>query len=315
MPDPIHLLTAMAVAAIVAGVTLLLLALPWRKSAPSRLRLGWVWGVVLGTGLGCWLLDFRPFWPPREDQDRFLLLVLPAALLVESFVALVRRPRWLAWILRLALVSTTGRVLLHGSSYLADLAGPTSREWKTEQAALNLSIMAGVLALVWLALILLQSRCQSRSIPLAISLALAVAGIVVMITGYLSGGELGLPLSAALVGAVIASSLLSFWDERGSSIGIAVIGLFSILVLGRFFGALSTQQALILFLAPLLCWVCELPPIGRLPAWASGMARIVLVCAPLVFVAVQAQRESAKGPEQPPGDNEPSLQDYLNFGK
>jgi hypothetical protein len=321
MPDPIQFLKAMLVAAIAAGVTLFLAALPRRlgvveeRPAAALARLGWVLGVGLGAALGSWMLDLRPGWPPREDLDRLLVLILPAAIIVEAIAAVVATPWWPAWSLRFVLIALAGRVLLHGSSYLTDPAGPGSREWAATQAVRALAGLAAMLAAVWLALYLLQKRSQSRSIPLAISMTLAAAGLAVMLTGYLSGGELGLALCAALAGAVAASCLFSFQDGTGSSIGVGVIGLFCLVMVGRFFGGLSTAYALILFLAPLLCWLPELLLIRRLRPWAAGIVRLILVSIPLALVLVQVQGESVKGAGEPAGENEPTLQDYMNFGR
>jgi hypothetical protein len=315
MPDPIRLLEAMAASAAAAGVVWLLLAFPWRTSAPARKKLGWIWGTAIGSAVGFWILGFRPAWPPRVDQDRFLLLVFPAALLVESIAGVVKWPRWLRWLLRLAFAAVPARVLLQDSIYLSDVGGKGTSEWTQSQSMLALSGVAILLALVWMALALLEKRTLSRSIPLALSMALSAAGVAVMLTGYITGGELGLPICAALAGAIAASCAAPAGDVRGSSVGIGVVGLFSILIVGRFFGSLSTEQALILFLAPLLCWLPELPGIRKLPPWASGILRLILVAIPLAFVLVQAQKDSAKGAGEGPGENQPTLQDYLNFGK
>jgi hypothetical protein len=315
MPDPIRLLQAMGASAAVACLVWLLLAFPWKTSAPARKKLGWIWGTAIGSIVGFWFLDFRPAWPPREDQDRFLFLVFPAAVLIESIVAVVRWPRWLRWLLRFGFAAIPARLLLQDSIYLSDVGGAGTRKWTESQAIMALSAMAIFLALVWAALALLQKLTVSRSIPLALSMTLSTAGVAVMLTGYITGGELGLLICAALVGAVVASCASPSIDVRGSSIGIGVIGLFSVLVVGRFFGSLSTQQALILFVAPLICWLPELPGIRRLRPWASGILRLILVATPLAFVLAQTQKEFAKEREEAPGQNQPTLQDYLNFGK
>jgi hypothetical protein len=315
MPDPTRLLEAMAASAVASCVIWLLLALPWKTSSPTRIRLGWVWGVAIGSAIGLWILDFRPSWPPQVDQDRFLLLVFPAAVLIESLAAVAQLPRWLRWLPRIALGAVAARLLLHGSTYLCDVNGAGTREWTDKQAMQVLAAVAAVLVLVWIALALLQMRTLSRSIPLAVSMALSAAGVAVMLTGYFTGGELALPLSTALLGAVAASCIALVRDLRASSIGIALVGLFSVLVVGRFFSSLKTEQALLLFLAPLLCWLPELPGLRRLWPWAAGILRLILVAVPLAFVLVQAQKESTKETETSSGQNQPSYQDYLNFGK
>jgi hypothetical protein len=101
MPDPIRILEALAISAVVAGAILLLFGWPWRAPNRVRGRIGGVLGVGAGISAGCWWLGVSPNWPPREDQDRLLFVLLPALIVVETAVALVARPRWLAWLLRL----------------------------------------------------------------------------------------------------------------------------------------------------------------------------------------------------------------------
>ena len=49
-------------------------------------------GLAAGFYLGCWILKLRPHWPPREDLDRLLLVVLPVAMATESLAVLPRVP-------------------------------------------------------------------------------------------------------------------------------------------------------------------------------------------------------------------------------
>ena len=107
---------ALVIAALWLGVSI------WgrrRPAGPSWVDVGWVLGIGTGYYVGCWMLEIRPRWPIREDLDRLLGLVIPAALLVELLVAVPRLPRWLIWLLRLALAGLGARVLLHGSMYLS----------------------------------------------------------------------------------------------------------------------------------------------------------------------------------------------------
>ncbi len=100
MPDPMVVLLALGTAAVVAAAVLLLCGWPWRGPRPGRLAAGWVVGVGAAFYLGCRVLGLWPRWPPREDLDRFLLLVLPAAVAVELLAAVPKVPRRLIWALR-----------------------------------------------------------------------------------------------------------------------------------------------------------------------------------------------------------------------
>ena len=87
MPDPVLIVTAMGVAARGCGRVLLICGWPWRAARPSWVDAGWVLGVGAGFFVGCWVLGIRPHWPPREDLDRLLALVLPAVVVVELLAA------------------------------------------------------------------------------------------------------------------------------------------------------------------------------------------------------------------------------------
>jgi hypothetical protein len=316
MPDPLLFLEALAAAAVTAAAALLLAGWPWRAPRAARAAAGGVLGVGLGLFVGCWWLGVRPHWPPREDQDRLLLILFPAALAVELAALIPGRLARAAWLLRLTLAAGAAPLLLYNSSYLADLAGPGTREWTPARAALILGGLAAVLAGVWAALTLLAQRGGGRAVPLALALVCAGAAVTVMLSGYASGGQLGLPLAAALVGTLAASPVLAKAPDVRGITGLAVVGLFALVVIGRFFGELATGGAVVLFLGPLLCWLPELPLLRRLGPRLRGSARVALVAVPVVVaVALAQQRHTADASRSAPGPAEPTLQDYLDFGK
>jgi hypothetical protein len=307
------MLQALAAAAAAAALVLLLFSWPWRAPHTTRSAVGWVLGVWAGFYAGCWLLGLWPHWPPREDQDRLLALVLPAALAVELVAATSIVPHGLAWALRLIVAIGVARVLLHGSIYLADLAGPGTRQWTPGQAALVLGGLAAALMAVWAALVTLAWRAPGRSVPVALAVAGAGAGLTIMLSGYASGGQLGLPLAAALAGATIASLVVAGSPLAAGAVAFGVVGLFNMLVIGRFFGELTTAHAALLFAAPLLCWLPELPHVRRLRPAHRGLARVLLIAIPVTVTVVQAQQKFVE--ESRPADTspEPSLQDYMDF--
>jgi hypothetical protein len=138
-----------------------------------------------------------------------------------------------------------------------------------------------------------------------------------MLSGYATGGQVGLPLAAAIMGAVAAASVLTRASRGVGPMGIAVIGLCSLLVIGRFFGELSSVQAVMLFCIPLLGWLPELPQLDRLPTWVRGLIRVVLVATAVTIILVRAQTKFDHDLHSPgaAGSKEPSVEDYLNFGK
>jgi hypothetical protein len=306
---------AAGIAAVVAAAVLLALGLPWRAPNPTRVRLGWVLGVAAGFLLGCRALDLGRHWPPVEDQDRFLFVLVPATVVVECVAAFGSVPRWAAWLLRLLIAAGAAPLLLYNSIYLTGLASPGSRPWSPGEAGLTLAALAAALATVWAALARLQAAAPGRSVPLALAGACGGAGVVVMLSGYLTGGQMGLPLAAALAGATVASLALPGAPGGDAPIGLGVVGLFGVLVVGHFFGTLTPTQAVLLFFAAALCWLPEAPPLRRLRSWARGTARVALVLIPVAFALAEAKQRFDAESQATSSSQEPSLQDYLDYGK
>jgi hypothetical protein len=316
MPDPIRILEAMALAALVAAVFLLAFGFPWRAPSPARARIGGVLGTAGGILAGCWWMDALPNWPPREDHDRLLLILLPAIAAAEIIIAAASRPRWLAWPLRLIVSAGAAPILLYGSSYVTDLTGPNSREWSIAHAVLIFGVLALVLVVVWWAVWLLTKRSACRSIPVLLALVSAGAAVTVLLSGYASAGQTGLTLPAALVGLTAASLALKGAPEMNGVVGVGVVSLFALLVEGRFFGQLSTTNAILLMGAPLLGWCAEIPGLRRKTSLAHGVIRLVLPTIPVAIALVVAQRQFvADTAKTSTESNEPSANDYLNFGK
>jgi hypothetical protein len=317
MPDPLVIATATGVAAGIAAVLLLVCGWPRRKAQAVWFDAGWLLGVGAGFFAGCWALGNRPHWPPREDQDRFLAMVLPAVLVVELLAAIRHVPRSLVLPLRSAVAASCAGILLYGSSYLADVGGPGTQEWSPLQAWLILGGLALTLAGEWACLGSLARRVPGLSHAVCLAGTSAGAALTVMLSGYATGGQIGLPLAAAVLGAATAVLLLPRAARKTGPIGVAVVGLFSLLVIGHFFGELTAAHGILLFCAPLLGWLPELPYVRRMAVWARGLARVILVGLAVTGVVVHAQQkftEATNGSadsEQP----EPTIQDYGDPGQ
>src|SRR5436853_6636358 len=67
-------------AALVAAATFLYGAWPWRSASPAAAPVAAVLSVAFGFYIGCWLLGVQARWPAREDQERLLLVLLPAVI-------------------------------------------------------------------------------------------------------------------------------------------------------------------------------------------------------------------------------------------
>lgn len=292
MPDPLLYMKAIGVAAIASALSVLAMVRVRESTGTTRLNLAPVIGMSVGLVLGYYVLALHLAWPPANGLDRFLTLVVPAALGIELIAAFERVSRPLAWCLRLSLAAMVPRILLHGSVYLS------GDEWSLWQAVMTLAGCVVLLAGLWGLLSWLARRSPPGvSIPFALILAILTAGLTVMMAGYIKGGAAAFPLAATLVATTIGARLIkkrlnpSECFNAPAILGIGVVSLFCLLFIGRFFGRISTGDALTILLAPLLCWVTEMPPLRRSKPWVVASLRLTFVAIPLLVVLTLAKRD------------------------
>ncbi len=260
-------------------------------SGTSQLKFASLLAISLGLLTGYYLLSLGLAWPPVNCLDRLLMIVLPIAIGIELIAGFEFTPRPVAWLLRISLAAAMPRILLHGSVYLTD--------WTLWQAVLVMTFWCVLLAGLWSLLAWLSGRSPGVTIPLALCLAIQCAAMTVIMAGYLKGGAAGFPLVATLACTAIAAKLITTRSGATSPqlpenvgigvVGIGVVGLFGLLFMGRFFGRISTADALIMLLAPLLCWASEAPQLRDRKPWLVGSVRLLLVAIPLLVVLAQAK--------------------------
>lgn len=267
MPDPIAIAGAIVLALLVSGA---IAGIAGRRGTLAA-ELGRVVAIGAGFYLGCGWLGIVPRWSIREDMDRLLILVMPAVLIVEIVGALPGTPRWLVRAGRLVVVGFGTPVLLRGSVYL-------SMTWTPSFAAFVFLAIAVVEAIGW---ILLARRGTDVSLSIAMAMIIGAASLSIALSGYLGAGEAGMVLSASVLGGAVA---------RSRSVGVAVIGLASLLTIGHFFGGLRADHAAILAAAPMLAWAPEAPGLRRLPATARATLRTALVATIAAGVIADAGR-------------------------
>ncbi|MGY8770120.1 MAG: hypothetical protein ACKVH8_17020 [Pirellulales bacterium] len=296
MPDPILYLKVIAATAIISTACVLLIAALQRSGKKNCLGIGCAAAIGCGLIVGCYLLSLQMAWPPRSAIERFLTLVLPLVLTIELVAGFNRLPHWSVWLLRGTLALILPRILLHGSVYLSgeEYGWPL---WQTYFVPL----VGGVLLVgMWSLLLRLTERSSGSSISLTIQMSTLCAGFTVMMAGYIKGGSIAFLLVAALLVTTIGGSLLFKRSDESEDngmpviIGVGVIGLFSFLFIGRYFGELTTGTALVVLLAPLLCWTTELPLLRNQKPWFVDIFHLFLVAIPLLIVLFLAKREFDK---------------------
>ncbi len=306
MPDPISYLKASIAAVVASALIVLAFRLVMRKSVHSIAAVICVLAVGVGVVAGYGVLQFSWTWPPVNALSRFLMIVLPATVIVELLAAISGRARLLpsrdqqlgmSLVLRLALYASVGRILLHDSVYLGGLGSGKPDAWTFAQ---TLAVFGGSFAgliTAWSLLCRLSERSAAGSITLSLAMTILCTGLATMMAGYIKGGAASIPLTAALAGTTLASSLLGKGfdcsDKRSlqGTIGIGVIGLFSLLCIGHYFGQLTGLRAIVLFLTPLLCWISELPGLRSRPVWQKSGVRFVAVTIVLSAVMSFAKQD------------------------
>ncbi|APW59530.1 hypothetical protein [Paludisphaera borealis] len=288
MTEPVTLLEALTAAAMVSALT-------WAIGRWAGRGGCWVWCLAVGLGfyLGLAILGVRPRWPIREDQDRFLGLVLPGILAAEAVCRSLKTPSRLGAAARLVAATAVAPVLLHGSSYVVDHAGPGSAEWPSAWRWLIFGGLGLATACNWSGLVWIQTRSGSAvRVLVALATAALGAGLAVMLSGYASGGLTALPLAAAIVGASIAASFRA--EAPDTAPGVGLIGLEGVLMMGAFFGRLRTAEAVVLFLAPLLAGIPEAYPLSRLgPRFRTVLGVGLTACAVAAATATTWRRFAA----------------------
>ncbi len=314
MPDATLILEGTAAAGGVAALVMLLLGVwPARKvaatvaTAPlrrSRLStLAEVLAVAGGMGIGCWWLGIKPNTPPVEDKDRLLFVLLPAAGVVEILAVVWQRQPWVGRILRLFLALSLPFLMLFGSGWLPAKwtpgGDPTAPSTWTEQEALRNLVGLGILlAAVWGLLVWAAQRAGGFAVPAALGLISAAAGATIMLSGYATGGMIGLPFAGVAAGALLVCLLFARRHSMTGLVGVGTVLLFGLLMAGEFFGELTTTNFTLLIAAPVLCGLLALPPVQRFKPAVRFVVVLVACLVPAGVAVGLAQRSFAAATDE-----------------
>ncbi len=263
MLDFVLLAKTLLAATLVAGAVMGLAHR--RRPSPWRTNARWSWAVGAGVLVASGIADQWPHCPALEDRARFLTILVPLCLVVETVAACLRSTR-AAWLLRLALAAAVAPTLLFNTVYLADLSGPGSAEWSTAEMVMILTGLARAVG---------DNLGADASLAIALVNGHGAVGAGARCRGNGRHGHAFRLLSRRTAranpgrgnrrrhGGIAVRRQRSTTD---GSLGMSVIGIFSVVLVGRYFGALSTGLAACLILAPLLAWTFELPRLCTLPA-------------------------------------------------
>ena len=178
-------------------------------------------------------------------------MLLPAVGVAEIAAAAWRRWPWFGRVFRVTLALLIPVLLLFGSGWLpsawvpgADPSAPST--WTQNEAVAILLGLGVLLAFVWGLLIYVAQQPGGHVVPAALGLITAAAGVSLMLSGYASGGLVGLPFAGVAAGALAVCLLLARNRAMTGLVGIGTVLLFGLLMAGRFFGELTTTNFVLL---------------------------------------------------------------------
>lgn len=299
MPDPLQYTVALLAAFAASFLAISNPQLAMRATIPLLARFVFMVGLVLGLLTGYRILGFECRWPPVNALDRFLMIVLPAALIIEFIAAAPvpddqhnsqsRLSSYCAASVRFVFILSVGRILWHDSVYLSSVESNTKGVWPPLAASGVLLSGPALLYVASRSSMSLTFRGVSGSLAAGLVMSLLATGMITMLAGYIKGGAAAVPLAGALGGFALALSLAGektgFKTSGGQFlIGIGVTALFSLLWIGRFFGHLTTFDVLMIFLSPHCCWLSEFWPFRDCGNKCRMAIRMTAAAFPLLVV-------------------------------
>lgn len=323
MPDVLLFAKATCAAAAASMMTVLALAVARRSAGDVWQTTACLLALAAGLFTGVCVLPLPIAVPPGSGLDRLLVIALPAAWTILWFGSYTSGREWRAglfwksqaadptgcespaleritqswscfrWCVRFAFCAALPRVLLHGSVYL----NGTDDEWSSMQITVAMVTSSFALACLWVLLDRLAMRPAGASVPVAIALAVQCAAVTIMLAGYLKGGAFALLLCASLLATTLSVTAWAKFAGFATAVqsqvltAIGLIGLFSVVLIGRFFGRLTTESAIIMLFSPLLCWLTEWRMLRLSGTWRVVTGRLVLVSIPLAILLVLAKQK------------------------
>ena len=316
MPNVIQLGQAMAVAAGVAGMVFLSFGLGAR-SWPSFRACGWPLGIGGGFVAGASMLGVVPSGSFAGDQERLAFIVIPLITLGEALLCGWAASRWWALAFRCLVASSICPILLHGSIYMAGDAGAAGSGWTPAASAALLTRVGAGAACALMFLTGSTRRGESAAVGWCLGLTTLAAGLATMLSGYLTGGLLALPMAVVLIVACGTSPLLAGGALDAGGLSVGFVGLMGVLMIGHFFGSLSVIHALVLGAVPLLCCGVEMGLRQACRPWQRGIVALGCSAALLACVVWQAYDRFNAASATPRHDaaGTTAVEDYLNYGR
>ncbi len=328
MPDPILISKAMIVAGLLSAAMVACYRLVAWRTISTNLPMTWsfnrlVGGLAVATGLigGIWMLGLIPAWPPAVDRGRLIWILIPVFLVIELILcrrrdARSQAGRWLRCLLRFLAAFSIMPVVVWRSIYVANVGGPDSRIWSNWQMVAWFSLIGLGSFGLWAIAIVLVRKLPLGLLTWIMAFVYLCSGVTIMLSGYLSAGQLAFPLAVSLITMLIATGQSNKREVLEGAVGISTLLLVGLFVAGHFFAELRAIDAIILGVSLLLPGVIKLPIIAKRRLWLQVVLAVLISCTPPLFVVYQTQHRFSErsNPAATPTNNSPSISDYLNYG-
>jgi hypothetical protein len=280
MPDPMMIATVAGLAFLVC----ILIGLTGIRVGNQR-----VWTILAMIAVCSGLYSGRALlhhfgvvsalkWPPQEDQQRLLILLLPATIVIELFTAYLQRP-WITFLFRLVISALALPTLLYGTVYLSG----TTSGWTPTQTGIYFSLSGILLLSVWMLIARISTTPEYMLPCLALFTISTISGLAAMLSGYLSGGLLGVPLSGSILGLILFRWLTKAPHSIAPLVGPMVITIFGILAGGHFMGEIPLPHTLIIFCSLLLTGLSLVPLLRACSPWLKLTLISMLILFPAGF--------------------------------
>jgi hypothetical protein len=269
-------------------VSLAVLALTRRRRAAAGAPSGWGGALAVGGGYlaGHAALVGGPPVPPKERVD-WLWCLTAAAVLVCTVAGLVAPRDWLRWGLRAPL----------GGAVLVLLLLPFLKTWGRGETTVWLAGLGAAGLVLWAGLDAVAARGPGIGAPLLLVLLALGSSLVLLLSGSAVYGQLGLALTAALAGSLVAACWApSLLPPRGLAtvVGVLLSGLW---LLGYFYAEVPAVSAALLAAAlPAAALVQVRPVRKRLRPWQAVLLGVLVLLVPVTAAVVTAYSASPPDP-------------------
>lgn len=285
MPTEHLILFGLVLPAILAGVLALVGSFVFRE-----IRWGTLLGLCGGLILAYWgIAGTWPPVPPIEVPERVVLLGA-----MFGVIAIIASSRKVPWVVRLVLAIVFPAVMVwFVFKPIPVVSMPRAMMWQI------IGIAAGIAFILSCATEGIAMRKPGVAAPLILGPVAAGAGAIQLFVGTVTLGWLGACIALMILGWMVAALIRKSLNFSRGPVYVVLTLLAGLFAYDYFeSGNITLWEIALLAVAPLLAWIVEIPPLGKLKNWQREVLRVILVFIPVGIAAgiafVQFKKDSAE---------------------